>query len=84
MDDISRLKSLGAQAPPALEIDVTAGVMRSIRQVSSQRDDDRVFPIAAVIAAAAGVFAATSAAPTWFSTSYSFAEFGEAINLVLR
>jgi hypothetical protein len=84
MNEVAWLNALdrSAPAPEVASIDVTAGVMRAIHVRGAARDPDRVFPIAALIAATLGVTALVLAAPSW--SPDPFAAFGEAVNLVLR
>lgn len=82
MNEVEWLKSLEPAGSPPV-VDVTAGVMRAVRRQPLTLDTDRVFPIAAVIAALVGIAAATMVAPSW-SAPDPFDAFGETVNLVLR
>jgi hypothetical protein len=84
MNEVEWLKSLDRAAATPRVVDVTPGVMQAVRSRSISQDNDRVFPVAAVVAAVVGAAAVALVAPSWFAPSDPFAEFGEPLDLVLR
>jgi hypothetical protein len=84
MNEVEWLKSLDRPLPAHGTIDVTPGVMQALHSRSLSRDEDRVLSIAAAIAIIVGIAAATIVAPAWMSPPDPLADFGEAVNLVLR
>ncbi len=84
MKEVEWLKSLDQAAPTPRVVDVAPGVMQAVRSRAIPPDPDRVFPIAAVVAALAGLAAMALVAPAWFAPSDPFEGFGETLNLVLR
>lgn len=84
MNEVEWLKSLDRPAPAPRVVDVTAGVMQAVRSRSKSQEDDRVFLVAAAVAAFVGAAAVAIVAPVWFAPSDPFAGFGEPLNLVLR
>jgi hypothetical protein len=67
-------------------VDVAAKVLQSLSTRPHARDDDRVIPLAAVLAVVAGaaawVFAGAVTSDS--SSADSFSTYGDVVNLVLR
>jgi hypothetical protein len=84
MNEVEWLKSFDRADLDRPVVDVAASVMQAVRSRSAARNDDRIIPIAAAVAAVLGVVATAIVVPAWSAKPDPFAGFGEVFNLVLR
>jgi len=83
MNEVEWIKSLDRGNDAPMNVDVAARVMQNL-YASRQRDGERVFGFAAIVAVALAAASLALVLPTWLTPENPFAGFDDAVRLVLQ